>query len=157
MKKLNLFELAEKNDELMRQLPDFFEDWEKEIESAAPLFELEGMKLEVIARNVPQHQAKYAHLGLQARGVTKWLENQKARAESRYVKNYNNSPRALGVKEQGQYLQGEKDIVELNQLIIQASTYQLSFDEIVEAIRQMGWMVGHITKLRVAELQDAIL
>ena len=157
MPKLNLFDLGEKNEQLAQQLPEFFAKWEREIDEAAPIFNLDGMRLELVARNIPHHQVFYAQRAIEARAVVKWLENQKARAESRYVKNYNNSPRALGVKEQAQYLQGEKEIVELNQLIIQAALHQQSFDEIVEAVRQLGWMVGHIVKLRVAELQDSII
>jgi hypothetical protein len=155
--KLNLFQLGQTNQDLQAELPAFFDAWEKEIESAKPVFELEGVRLELIARNIPHHQVFYAQRAMEARAVVKWLEVQKAKAESRYVKNYNNSPRALGVKEQSQYLQGEKEVVELNQLIIQAALYQQQFDEIVEAVKQLGWMVGNITKLRVAELQDAVI
>lgn len=155
--KLNLFGLGEKNEDLRAELPDFFAHWETEIANAEPIFKLEGERLEIIARSIPQHQAFYAHRAMEARALVKWLEIQKARAESRYVKNYNNSPRALGAKEQSQYLQGEKEVVELNQLIVQTALYQQQFDEIVEAIKQMGWMVGNITKLRVAEMQDAVI
>ena len=130
---------------------------ESGLEFEKPIFELEGVRLELIARNIPHHQVFYAQRAMEVRALVKWLEVHKARTESRYVKNYNNSPRALGTKEQSQYLQGEKDVVEINQLIIQTALFQQQFEEIVEAIKQMGWMIGNITKLRVAELQDAVI
>lgn len=155
--KLNLFELGEKNEELMAQLPSFFEVWQQEIDAAEPIFDIKGAKLESLARDVPQNQAHYAKLAQNARALVKWLEIQKGRAESKYIKNYNNSPRALGVKEQSQYLQGEKDVYELNQLIVETALKQQQFEEIVDAIKQLGWMLTSIVKLRVAELQDVTI
>lgn len=155
--KLNLFELGDNNQELMAQLPGFFETWQKEIDSSEPLFNIKGARLEGLARDVPHHQAHYAKRAQEARALVKWLEVQKGRTEARYIKNYQNAPRALGAREQAQYLQGEKDIVELNQLIVEAALKQQQLDEIVDAVKQMGWMLQSIVKLRVAELQDSIL
>lgn len=155
--KLNLFALGAKNEELKAELPQFFDRWQTEIDNAEPIFKIEGERLEKLARDVPHHQVYYAQRAQEARAVVKWLEIEKGRTESRYIKNYNQSPRALGVKEQSQYLQGERDVIELNQLIVEAALKQQQFDEIVEAIKQMGWMIGHITKLRVAEMQDAVI
>lgn len=155
--KLNLFALGEKTDDLKAELPAFFEKWDRLVAEAEPIFDIAGQRLELIARGLPHNQGRYAQLALEARAVVKWLENQKGRVESRYIKNYNQAPKALGTREQAQYLQGEKEIVELNQLIIQAALHQQQFDEIVEAVKQLGWMVGHITKLRVAELQDVVI
>lgn len=155
--KINLFALGQNNQELMNELPAYFERWQTEIDAAEPIFNLEGERLEKLARDVPHHQVFFAGRAQEARALVKWLEIQKAQKESRHVKNYNQNPRALGVREQAMYIQGEKDVVELNQLIVEAALKQQQFDEIVEAIKQMGWMIGHITKLRVAEMQDAII
>jgi len=155
--KLNLFLLGQKNDELMTELPTFFEKWQREIDSAEPIFKIEGERLEKLARDIPHNQVHYAKLAQEARALVKWLEIQRAQKESKYLKNYNNSPRALGVKEQAVYMGGEKEIVEINQLIVETALKQQQLDEIVDAIKQMAWQVGNITKLRVAELQDTVL
>jgi hypothetical protein len=157
MAKLNLFALGDKNEDLKAELPVFFDAWQKEIDGAEPIFKIEGERLEKLARDLPHHQVFYSQRALEARAIVKWLEIQKGRSEARYVKNYNNSPRALGAKEQAQYLQGEKEIVEWNQLIVEAELKRGQLEEIVEAIKQMGWMIGNITKLRVAEMQDAVV
>lgn len=150
-----LFTLEE--DKLADQLPALFENYEKHIKNAEPLFELEDMRLELIARNLAQHQMFYAHRATEMKHVIKWLENYKAKLEARFTKNYSQGQRALGVREAATFINGEKDIVELNQLIIEASLLYTQLDEIVEGFKQMGWMVGNITKLRVAELQEVIL
>jgi hypothetical protein len=72
-------------------------------------------------------------------------------------KNYTKGGRALSATDQRILLAGEKDIVETNQLIIEATLLYGKLDSIVEAFKQMGWMIGHITKLRVAELGDIII
>lgn len=150
-----LFTLEE--DRLADQLPAIFENYEKHIKKAEPLFELEGIRLELIARTLPGHQAFYAHRMHEMKQVMKWLENYKAKLEARFTKNAHSNQRAMGAREATTIINGEKDIVELNQLIIEATLLMNQLDEIVEAFRQMGWMVGNITKLRVAELQDVVL
>lgn len=150
-----LFTLEE--DKLAEQLPAIFENYEKHIKKAEPLFELEGRRLEEIARVLPHHQTFYAQRANEMKQVAKWLENYKAKLESRFTKNYAQGQRALAAREAQTYINGEKDIVELNQLIIEANLLQSQLDEIVDGFRQMGWMVGNITKLRVAELQEVTL
>jgi len=150
-----LFTLEE--DKLAEQLPPIFENYEKHIKKAEPLFDLEGMRLEVIARILPQHQTFYAHRAQEMKQVMKWLENYKAKLEARFTRNYSQGQRALGVREAATFINGEKEIVELNQLIIEANLLQQQLDDIVEGFKQMGWMVGNITKLRVAELQEVTL
>ena len=150
-----LFTLEE--DRLAEQLPAIFENYEKHITAAEPLFQLAGLRLELIARNLPHHQTFYAQRAAEMKQVMRWLENYKAKLEARFTKNYSQGQRALAVREATTYINGEKDIVELNQLIIEATLLYTQLDEIVEGFRQMGWMVGNITKLRVAELQEVIL
>ena len=154
---INLFELGTTYDVMAPQLLNFFDRWEKEIKDAAPIFDIEGERIEKLARDLPHHQVFYAQRAQEARALVKWLEIMKAQKEARHIKNYNNSPRALAAREQSAYIQGEKDVVELNQLIVNTALLQQQFEEIVEAVKQMGWMIGNITKLRVVEMQDAVI
>lgn len=150
-----LFTLEE--DKLHEQLPAIFENYEKHIAKAEPLFELEGRRLEEIARELPKQQKRYAMRMHEMKQVVKWLENYRAKLEARFTKNYAQGQRALGAREATTFINGEKDIVELNQLIIEATLLMNQLSEIVEAFKQMGWMVGNMTKLRVAELEEVTL
>lgn len=140
-------------EELMR----FFDRYSSEIEKAEPLFSLEGRRLEEIARSLPYHQAHYDKLAKEAQQLVKWLENSRARIEARLTKNYLQGQRAYGARETSTLVAGEREMVEHNQLIIEATIFYQKLDSIVEAFKQMGWMVGNITKLRVAELQDVVI
>ena len=150
-----LFELQEER--LAEQLPDIFAKAEAEILKAEPLFDIEGERLEVLARMLPKHQAYYNELAQEMKHLVKWLENYKAKQEAILLKNYSRGQRALSATDQRILLAGEKDTVETNQLIIEASMMQGKLDGIVEAFKQMGWMIGHVTKLRVASLEDIVL
>ena len=150
-----LFTLEE--DKLAEQLPDIFDRYQREITKAEPLFSIEGERLELLARNLPQHQGHYAMKMQEMKQLVKWLENYKAKLEAIHLKNYNRGQRALSATDQRIFLGGEQNVIELNQLIIEATLMCNQLDSIVEAFKQMGWMIGNITKLRVAELQDVII
>ncbi len=139
------------------QLIEIFDKYEREIAKAEPLFVIEGERLEVLARNLPQHQGHYAMKTQDMKQLVKWLENYKAKLEAIHLKNYNRGQRALSATDQRIFLGGEQNVIELNQLIIEASLLMSKLDAITEAFKQMGWMIGNITKLRVAELQDVII
>lgn len=150
-----LFTLDEDN--LAEQLPQIFENYEKSIVDAEVLFKLEGQHLELIMRNLPQHQTFYNKRAHDMKQVVKWLENYKAKVEAKFTRNYAQGQRALGAREITTFIAGEREIVELNQLIIEANLIHMKLDSIVEGFIQMGWMCTNITKLRVAELQETII
>jgi hypothetical protein len=150
-----LFTLEE--DKLAAQLPDLFDDYEREIAKAEPLFDIKGERLEMLARDLPQHQGHYNLKMQEMKMLMKWLENYKAKLEAIHLKNYSRGQRALSASDQKIFLAGESNIIELNQLIIEATLMHGKLEAIVDSFRQMGWMVGNITKLRVAELQEVIL
>jgi len=149
------FELDENN--LALQLGDIFSEYDELIKTAEVLFQIQGARLEKIARDVPYHQATYARHAENAKHIVKWLEVYLGKLEARCTKNYLAGQRALGQREMQALIQGEKDVVEAKQLITEASRIYQNLASIVEAFQQMGWMVGHITKLRVAELHDVII
>jgi hypothetical protein len=139
------------------ELLSFFARYEKAVKAAEPLFELEGRKLEEICRVLPQHQAHYDKLCQEAKQLVKWLENYKAKIEGRLTRNYLNGQRAYGARETATLISGEREMIEINQLIIEASLHHQRLDSIVEAFKQMGWATQNIVKLRVAELHQVIL
>ena len=151
-----LFELDE--DKLAEQLPDIFAKYEAKVQNAAPLFDLEGQRLEMLLRELPKHQAHYDHRAQEMKQLMKWLENFKAKTESRLLKNYNGGRnQVFSARDVTTMIGGEKDIVELNQLIIEATLLYEQLDSIVEGFKTMNWTLGYVTKLRISELQETII
>jgi hypothetical protein len=142
---------------LAEQLGPILDAFEEDIAGAEKMFEIAGERLEVIARTLPQHQAFYSQRAKEAKHVVKLLENFSCKLESRLLKNLMQGQRAYGARETTVFIAGSPEMVAHNQLVIEVSLVRDKLEEIVEAFKQMGWMLQNITKLRVAELQDVIL
>jgi hypothetical protein len=152
------FLLALDESRLIEQLIPILDAFDADVVKAEPLFKIEGERLEHIARSLPQHQAYYGQRAQEAKHLVKWLENHLAKIEARMIKNMNaHSSKAFGQRETTAIISGEREVVEQKQLVIEASLIHHRLDEIVEAFKQMGWMLGHITKLHVASIQDVVL
>jgi hypothetical protein len=152
------FLLTLNEDDLGSILVDQLPKYEKKIKAAEAIFNLDGRKLEEIIRTVPQHQASYDKSYQELKSLEDWIANQKDKKVAKLWKKYNEGySRALSTKDITSYIAGEKDIVEINQIIIEVTLLKNHMLSITDSIKQIGWMVSHITKLRVAELQETIL
>lgn len=141
----------------LEEIVSLLEKYESMVEAAEPIFKLENRRLEEIMRVLPHYQSQYDQAFYDVKALDEWLNNLKEKASAKYWKKYLESyPRQLAQRDIQAYISGEKEIVELNQLIIEVALIKNKLSAIVEALKQMGWMMGHITKLRVSELQDAI-
>lgn len=145
------------NDKLLTQLPAIFEKYESYVSMAEPLFKLDGVKLEKLTRDLPHHLAVYGQYASDMKQLIKWLENWKSKLEAKFTRNYTQGQRVLGAREQSAFIAGEKDMVEINELIIETTLIYQKLEAIKEAFQQMGWCLTNIVKLRVAELGDVVL
>lgn len=144
----------EKLEEVLNILPKY----EDKIKAAEPIFKLEGRRLEEIARTLPQNQASYDQSYQELKALEEWLNNLKEKKVGKFWKKYlEGYQRSLATRDIQAYIASEKEIVEMNQIIIEVTLLKSNMLSIVEAIKNMGWMLGNITKLRVAEMQDVIL
>ena len=144
----------DKLEEIIPLLPKY----EEKIAAAEKIFQLEGRRLEEIARTLPFHQSSYDASYHEMKSLEEWVNNIKEKKVGRLWKKYNEAySRQLTTRDIQAYIAAEKEIVEMNQIIIEITLLKNHLNSIVEALKQMGWMVGHVTKLRVAEMQDAIL
>jgi hypothetical protein len=141
----------------LEQLIELLPRYEQKILDAEPVFKLEGRRLEEIIRSLPHYQANYDQSLQEIKAVDAWLETIKEKVTAKLWRKYlEGYSRALSTRDIQAYIAGEKEIVELNQISIEITLLKNKFEAIVEALKQMGWMMGHVTKLRVSEMQDAI-
>lgn len=132
--------------------------YEQKVKDAEPIFKIEGKRLEEVMRTLPHYQSSYDQSYQDMKALEEWLNNLKEKMNARHWKKYNEHySRTLSTRDIQSYIAGEKDIVEINQVIIEVSLIKNNLFAIVESLKQMGWMVGNITKLRISEMQDAIL
>lgn len=154
---LDIAEAAKTEDDVVNVLAKELPRLERKIKEAEPIFTMEGQRLEVIARSLPHHQAEYDQLLREGKALVKWLDNWKSKVEAKHLKNYLRGQRAMTAKEMSAFIAGEPEIVELNELLIETQLIADKLDAIVDSIKQMGWMIQNMVKLRVAELHDVVL
>lgn len=146
------------NEENLSSIIELLPKFEKLIACAEPIFNLDGLRLEQVMKTVPQYQHSYDSAYQELKALEEWLngikEKRMAKVWKKYLEGYQ---RALSTKDIQVYAAGESSIVEINQIVIEISLLKNQMLSIVEALKNLGWMVGHITKLRVAEMQEAIL
>lgn len=141
----------------LEQIIELLPRYEQLIVEAEPIFKLEGRRLEEIMRTLPHYQSRYDQSYKEMKALEAWLDNIKEKTVSKYWKKYlEGYPRALSTRDIQAYISGEKEIVELNQIAIEITLMKNKLESIVEALGQMGFMLGHVTKLRISEMQDAI-
>lgn len=146
------------NEENLASIIELLPKYEKKIQAAEPIFELDGKRLEEIAKTIPKYQHSYDSSYQELKGLEEMLntikEKRTAKLWKKYLEGYS---RTLSTRDIQAYIAGEKDIVEITQIISEVTLLKSQLLAVVEAIKNMGWMVGNITKLRVAEMQEAIL
>lgn len=136
---------------------DILPKYEKKVSDAEVIFQLEGRKLEEIMRTLPHYQSNYDKALQEMKALEEWLNNVKEKETARFWKKYvEGYPKQLSTRDVQAYIAGEKVIVELNQIIIEVALIKNHLAAIVKSLEQMGWMLGHVTKLRIAELQDSV-
>lgn len=141
-------------EEIIPLLPSY----EQKIAAAEPIFKLEGRRLEEIMRTLPHYQASYDELHSELKALEEWLNNIKEKKVGKFWKKYNEGySRALSTRDIQAYIASEREIVELNQIIIEVTLLKSHMSSIVEALKQLAWTCANITKLRIAEMQDAVL
>ena len=146
------------DDEKLEEIVPLLPRYEDRIAAAEPIFLIEGKRLEEVMRTLPHYQSSYDQSYQELKGLEDWLNNIKDKKVSKLWKKYTEGySRQLTTKDITAYIAGEKDIVEINQILIEVALLKNNTLAIVEALKQLGWMVGHITKLRISEMQDAIL
>lgn len=150
---------AAENDEIMfAQLLNVITDFEGYVEKAEPLFDLNMKKLEEVCRTIPKNLNVYDRYYQEMKSVEEWMlikrEKIQAKLWKKYLEGY---ARALSAKDIQMYIQGDPEYVQFSELIVEVSSIKAKLQSIVKGFEQMGWMVGHIVKLRVAELQDTVL
>ncbi len=70
----------------------------------------------------------------------------------KFLESYN---KTLSSRDAEKYVDGEVDVVDMTLLVNEFALLRNKFLGIIKGLDQKGWMLGHITKLRCAGLDDA--
>ena len=146
------------DEERLDQLIPFIEKYENAINDAEPIFSMTGKKIEALCKDLPHHMSKYDQYYQELKSLEEWLISRREKVTARLWKKYTEGySRALSTKDIQAYIAGEKEHVTFTEFILEIGSLKGKMQSIVKALEQMGWMLSHCVKLRVAEMQDAIL
>lgn len=136
-------------------LPAMIEYYENEYFAAKKDMAINGI-LEQAAAKIP---AMYEHRFSQLQQLETVLEffeirlrKTRSKMFKKYIENYN---RELSSRDVEKYVDGEEEVVALQEIINQISYVRNLYLGITKGFDSKGWQVGNIARLRVAGLDDA--
>ena len=80
------------------------------------------------------------------------LRRERAKQFRKYLENYN---RALSSRDAEKYVDGEKDVIDMEKLINDFALIRNQYLGITKGLDQKQWQITNIVKLRVAGMEDA--
>lgn len=134
------------------------EEYDNLLDIAKASFELEGKKLEVLCRDHPKNVLFYRSRLGELRSLEDFFKLKADEIASVHWKKYNEKhSRALTQKDIQQYIAGEPDYVQQWELVLEIVHMRKQYEAVVDALSDMSWMLGHVVKLRVADMELAVL
>lgn len=152
---MNWYSIVSKD---LTKLPDFIAYYEDEIKEARYELTLKGHSLEKHASQLPGiFENRFSQLQV-IEAVLEYLntELKKIRADS-FRKLMESNPRALSTTEANKYVDGDVDVYNQMLLVNRVALVRNQFLAVHKGLEQKSWMIGHITKLRCAGLDDAMM
>lgn len=132
--------------------------YEELIEAAEICFELGGKNLEGVCRNHARDLMTYDMMLQECKTIEETIRVKIEELESSLYRKINDtSQKALGVREIQQYIKSEPQFVAASEILLEVLHTKRRLESIVEALKSLGWSLGHIVKLRIAQLEKTIL
>lgn len=150
------------NDKLQVQLgkiPARIELYDQIVENAGPMFDLDNKGLEQLLKEHAQNLMTFGLMLSECRNIEDTVRSKVEEIESELYKklNENNGNRVLAQRDILQYIKSESRYQNANDVLIEVVSIKRKLEAVVEALKQLGWNLSHITKIRVAALEDSTL
>jgi hypothetical protein len=137
------------------KLPDFVDYFSSQAEEARKELSMRG-KLEDHAKDIPviveRRFSQLQIINALIRYFEIKLDSTKSALFKKYIENYD---RQLSSRDVEKYVDGEKDVTDLNLLINEICMVRNIFVGITKGIENKSFQINNITKLRASGLDDA--
>lgn len=138
-------------------IPDFIEHYENQLEDARDDVRIRG-KIEKNLADLPGITEHRFNQLQEIEAVLNYLNIQlnKVRRKhfQKYLEGYN---RALSAREAEKYVDGEEEVVDFETIINDVALVRNKWLGIMKALESKNFQLGHITRLRVAGMEDISL
>ena len=127
-------------------------------ESFAEFFNLDGRKIEEIAKNYSKRKYDAKVLLNRVKLNIEEVQTVLSCLEGKYWFFYNEKhPRELSTKDIQMYIAAVPEVVSVRQILVNLNFVKGKYESILDALDSMNWMISNIVKLRVEQLKDEIL
>ena len=138
------------------RLERLIDEWTKILEAAEPVFKIEGKKINEVARTHSEHLFKYERLVYDIKRhedlINLDIDRAEAAAWKKYTEGYSIRLSSTDIRA---YVSGDPDVIIAKELKIELCTLRHQAEAVVDAIKNMGWMISHVTKLVVEQLEES--
>ena len=138
-------------------IPDFIAHYENELESARRDVRITG-KVEKNLADLPGVTEHRFNQLQEIEAVLNYLNIQLSKIRrkhfQKYLEGYN---RALSAREAEKYVDGEEEVVDYETIINEVALIRNKWLGIMKALESKNFQLGHITRLRVAGMEDITL
>ena len=135
-------------------IPDFIAHYEVELESARRDVRIAG-KIEKNLADLPGVTEHRFNQLQEIEAVLNYLNIQLSKIRrkhfQKYLEGYN---RALSAREAEKYVDGEEEVVDFETIINEVALVRNKWLGIMKALESKNFQLGHITRLRVAGMED---
>jgi hypothetical protein len=147
-----------KRDVNLNKIPGRIELYEQLIDAAETCFTLEGRNLEDACKNHAKDLMFYDMMLQECKTIEETIREKVEEVEATLYRNINESnKKALGTREIQLYVKSEPQYVQAMEILLEVVHTKRRLESIVEALKSMGWSLGHIVKLRISQLENTVL
>lgn len=137
---------------------DCIDFYEKELDDARDELDMSGLKLERVGAKLPGLVELRFNQLQEIEAILEFLNIELKRVKTdkykHYLMHYN---KTLSSRDADKFADGDVDVINMAVLVNEFALVRNKFLGITKGLDQISWMVGHITRLRCAGLDDAML
>lgn len=141
----------------LANLPDFMEYYNNELQKAKFEVTIKGSVERNLAGLPGITEHRFSHLQ-EIEAVLNYLNIQLRKIRSatfkKYLENYN---RALSSRDAERYVDGEPDVIDMESLVNEVALLRNRYLGIMKGLESKNFMLGHLTKLKCAGMEDFTL
>ena len=143
--------------ENLANLPDFINYYESELLAAKSECRIAG-NLERALSHLPGMTEQRFNQLQEIEAVLNYLNSQLRKIRRRHFQKYlENYGRALTSRDAEKYVDGEDEVVDFETLINEVALLRNRWLGVMKGLESKNFMLGHITRLRTAGMEDATL
>lgn len=136
------------------RLPDFVSEYQTELEQAKKETSIHGNLEKNLAALPGVTEHRFGQLQ-NIESVLNFLNIQQRAIKQKYYKKYLESyGRALTSRDAERYADAEQEVIDMDLVIAEVALLRNQFLSIIKALESKNFMLGHITRLRAAGLED---